>query len=115
MRSLAFLLIPLLAAGCADTETVSPEVAAVRAVTMATTPVSWHELRIHPTLRRNACATTTLVNESGTTVGYCRNGRQCRTNDWRPIEDGCIGPPGQGIARDSGAPRSTQAALRPPQ
>jgi hypothetical protein len=65
------------------------ELSAVRQVTMSGTPLSWQELRVHPALLRRACAVGTLVNVDGEVVGYCRGGRQCRTNDWRPVAPGC--------------------------
>jgi hypothetical protein len=112
MRPYLILLLPLLAAGCAGSQAPDADLAAVRAVSMATRPFSWQELRVHPTLRQRACVVSTLVNESGTVVGYCQAGRQCRTMDWRPVEDGCLGPPGQGIAREERNRGSvTQAAL----
>ncbi|MDI3309007.1 MAG: hypothetical protein QJR07_18150 [Acetobacteraceae bacterium] len=83
-----FLLMGL--AGCAASE--SPDVIAARAVSMSTPAVSWQELRVHPALMQRACAVSTLVNEDGQVVGYCRGGRQCRTMDWRPVLDGCGGP-----------------------
>ena len=65
------------------------ELAAVRAATMAGDPIRWADLDIHPTLMRRPCAVSTLVSRDGTPVGYCRDGRRCRTMDWRPVEDGC--------------------------
>jgi hypothetical protein len=38
---------------------------------------------------RRPCTVSTLVSRDGTPVGYCRDGRYCRTMDWRPVEDGC--------------------------
>jgi hypothetical protein len=65
------------------------DLAAVRAATMAGAPIPWEELDIHPTLMRRPCTVSTLVSRDGTPVGYCRDGRYCRTMDWRPVEDGC--------------------------
>jgi len=65
------------------------DLAAVRAATMAGAPIPWEELDIHPTLMRRPCTVSTLVSRDGTPVGYCRDGRHCRTMDWRPVEDGC--------------------------
>ena len=56
------------------------DLAAVRAATMAGAPIPWEELDIHPTLMRRPCTVSTLVS---------RDGRYCRTMDWRPVEDGC--------------------------
>ena len=63
--------------------------AAAHAVALSTQPVSWSELRVHPALQMRPCSVQTLVNEEGQVVGYCTRGRQCRTNDWRPVLDGC--------------------------
>ena len=65
------------------------DLAAVRAATMAGAPIPWEELDIHPTLMRRPCTVSTLVSRDGTPVGYCRDGRYCRTMDWRRVEDGC--------------------------
>jgi hypothetical protein len=62
---------------------------AAHVVALSTQAVSWSELRIHPALRMRPCSVQTLVNEEGQVVGYCTRGRQCRTNDWRPVLDGC--------------------------
>lgn len=62
---------------------------AIRQVTMSGPSLSWEQLRIHPGLMRRACSVSTLVTVDGDVVGYCRGGRQCRTNDWRPVEAGC--------------------------
>ena len=97
---LIFLLPVIVLAGCAAPEAAGPaagptaaDIAAVHQVTMSGRPLSWQELRVHPALMRRACAVGTLVNEGGQVVGYCRGGRQCRTNDWRPVEPGCGGAP----------------------
>ena len=74
-------------AGCADG--AEEDLAAVRAATMAGEPIPWEELDIHPALMRRPCTVSTLVSRAGTPVGYCRDGRHCRTMDWRPVEDGC--------------------------
>ncbi|MDN3565656.1 hypothetical protein ACFQY5_15940 [Paeniroseomonas aquatica] len=89
---LLFMFPVIALAACTVPGTDGPaeaDLAAVRQVSMSGPSLSWQELRIHPTLMRRACAVSTLVNEDGQTVGYCVGGRQCRTNDWRPIEPGC--------------------------
>ena len=43
----------------------------------------------HPALMQRPCSVGTLVNEEAQIVGYCTRGKQCRTNDWRPVLDGC--------------------------
>lgn len=87
MRSSGIFCMAILAlAGCAGQE---EDLAAVRAVTMSGPALSWEDLDVHPTLKARACAVTTLVNRSGMPVGYCHEGRNCRTMDWRPVEDGC--------------------------
>jgi hypothetical protein len=78
----------LVLAGCAGPSTEA-ELAVVRAATMAGDPIPWEELDIHPALVRRPCTVSTLVSRTGTAVGYCRDGRHCRTMDWRPVEDGC--------------------------
>ncbi|MCZ8146521.1 MAG: hypothetical protein O9325_01540 [Roseomonas sp.] len=65
------------------------DLAQVRAATMAGDPIPWEELDIHPALMRRPCTVSTLVSRDGTPVGYCRDGRHCRTMDWRPVEDAC--------------------------
>jgi hypothetical protein len=65
------------------------ELTEVRAATMSGPAISWEELDIHPALVRRPCSVSTLVTRSGATVGYCTDGRLCRTMDWRPVEDGC--------------------------
>ena len=84
----ASVLASLLLAACAG-PAEERELAEVRAATMSGPVITWEELDIHPTLTRRPCAVTTLVSRSGATVGYCTDGRQCRTMDWRPVEDGC--------------------------
>lgn len=89
---LLFLLPVIALAACATSEpngAAEADLTAVRQVSMSGPSLSWQDLRIHPALVRRACAVGTLVNEDGQTVGYCVGGRQCRTNDWRPIEPGC--------------------------
>ena len=81
-------LVPAACAGPAQ----QMELAEVRAATMSGPAISWEELDIHPTLLRRPCSVSTLVSRSGATVGYCTDGRQCRTMDWRPVEDGCRPP-----------------------
>lgn len=76
----------------------SQDLAAVRAVSMSGPALTWDELRIHPALQYRACAVSTLVNVDREVVGYCAGGRQCRTLDWRPVEDGCA-PAGGVIAQ----------------
>ena len=95
MRFTSLVLLAALTACAAEPAAPDPQEAAVRAVTLSTPALSWDALRIHPALRQRACAVSTLVNEDGQTVGYCERGRQCRTNDWRPVEDGCGGAPGR--------------------
>lgn len=105
------LLSAIVLAGCTAADPappVSPDVLALRAVTMAGPSLSWQELRIHPELQRRACAVTTLVNVNHQVVGYCSGGQQCRTNDWRPVEAGCVRPP-------AGAPAPTTTQAPPPE
>jgi hypothetical protein len=87
------LLLPIIALlGCTTPEPPGPsqaELDAVRLVTLSGPRLSWEALRIHPGLMARACAVSTLVNVDGEVVGYCRGGRQCRTNDWRPVATGC--------------------------
>jgi hypothetical protein len=87
-RLLALGALALLA-GCSTLDS-EQDAAAVRAVTMSGPAVSWQELRVHPVMMQHACAVSTLVNDTGAVVGYCSQGRQCRTLDWRPIADGCV-------------------------
>ena len=84
----AWILVCLGLAACTD-PAQEAELAEVRAATMAGPAISWEELDIHPALIRRSCSVSTLVSRSGATVGYCTDGRQCRTMDWRPVEDGC--------------------------
>jgi hypothetical protein len=89
---LLFLLPVIALIGCAETKVAGPteiDLAAVRQVSMSGPAMSWQELRVHPALMQRACVVDTLVNEDGEVLGYCRAGRQCRTNDWRPVMDGC--------------------------
>lgn len=87
MRRGLGLILACVLAGCAGDD--AAEIAAVRAATMAGPPIPWEELDIHPALAARPCLVTTLVSRTGSVLGYCRDGRQCRTMDWRPIEDGC--------------------------
>ena len=91
MRFASFLLLPAL---LACTEPAPPNAAeadlqATRVVSLSGQPVSWEELRVHPALLQRPCAVGTLVNEEAQIVGYCSRGKQCRTNDWRLVSDGC--------------------------
>ncbi|TDH61648.1 hypothetical protein E2C06_16095 [Dankookia rubra] len=91
MRFAPLLLLPALLA-CAEPApptTAEAELEAVRVVTMSGQALSWEELRIHPVLMQRPCSVGTLVNEEAQIVGYCSRGKQCRTNDWRPVMDGC--------------------------
>jgi hypothetical protein len=93
MRFAPFLLLPALLA-CTEPAPTPPTVAeadlqATRVVSLSGRAVSWEELRVHPALLQRPCAVGTLVNEEAQIVGYCSRGRQCRTNDWRPVLDGC--------------------------
>ena len=88
MRSFLPLVALALLGGCGLSQ-ADADLAAVRAVTMSGPAVSWSDLRVHTALGQRACAVSTLVNDSGTVVGYCNGGRQCRTMDWRPVLDGC--------------------------
>lgn len=93
MRPFVLLLTAMLS-GCAaspDTGPSEADLAAVRQVTMSGRILTWQELRVHPSLMQRACAVSTLVNEGGEVIGYCSGGRQCRTNDWRPVESACDG------------------------
>ena len=92
MRFASFLLLPALLA-CTEPAT-TPTVAeadlqATRVVSMSGQAVSWQELGVHPALMQRPCSVGTLVNEQAQIVGYCSRGKQCRTNDWRPVLDGC--------------------------
>jgi len=98
MRFALPLLVSALA-GCAEPPPAPPsqqeaDLAAVRAVVLTTPALSWDALRIHPVLAQRPCAVDTLVNEQSQVVGYCSRGRNCRTNDWRPVADGCPMPGG---------------------
>src|SRR4051794_4293873 len=88
-----FFLLPVIAlAACASTDdggVAEAELAAVRQVSMSGPAISWQDLHVHPGLIHRACSVSTLVSEDGQVVGYCQGGRQCRTNDWRPVEPGC--------------------------
>ena len=93
MRFALLLLLPVLAA-CAEPTPAPPttaeaELQAARVVALSGQALSWEELRIHPVLMQRPCSVGTLVNEEAQIVGYCSRGRQCRTNDWRPVLDGC--------------------------
>jgi len=90
MRSASLILLAALAA-CAEParEVVDADVSAARVIALSTPALSWEELRVHPVLLRRPCAVHTLVNEDAVVVGYCDRGRRCRTNDWRPVLDGC--------------------------
>lgn len=93
MRFALFLLAPVLVA-CTDPAPKSPTAAeadlqAVRVAALSGPALSWEELRIHPVLLQRPCSVGTLVNEDAQIVGYCDRGKQCRTNDWRPVMDGC--------------------------
>ena len=108
---IAHLLLILGLAGCAEPAPRPPtqaeaDEAAVRVIAMSGTAMSWEELRIHPVLMQRPCSVGTLVNEEAQIVGYCSRGKQCRTNDWRPVLDGCEAarspgmspaPPGSGL------------------
>ena len=110
MRFAPFLLLPALLA-CTEPAT-APQLAAeadqqaARVVSMSGQAVSWQELGVHPALLQRPCSVGTLVNEEAQIVGYCSRGKQCRTNDWRPVLDGCEpaqapgmspAPPGSGL------------------
>jgi hypothetical protein len=108
MRFASFLLLPAL---LACTEPAPPTAAeadlqATRVVSLSGQAVSWEELRVHPALLQRPCSVGTLVNEEAQIIGYCSRGKQCRTNDWRPVLDGCEAsrspgmspaPPGSGL------------------
>lgn len=88
------LLLLLGLAACAEPAPTPPTQAeldqtAVRVVALSTPAISWEQLRVHPVLMQRPCSVHTLVNEEAQVVGYCTRGRQCRTNDWRPVLDGC--------------------------
>ena len=92
----ALLLPALLAALVACTEPASPpptaaeaDLQATRVVALSGEALSWEQLRIHPVLMQRPCSVGTLVNENAQVVGYCSRGKQCRTNDWRLVTDGC--------------------------
>jgi len=87
---IARMLLILAVTGCAAPEDApDAELAAVRAVSMSGPALSWQAMRIHPALLQRPCSVGTLVDEQARVVGYCNRGRQCRTNDWRPVMDGC--------------------------
>jgi hypothetical protein len=86
------LLMLLGLVGCAEPAPptqAEADLALTRVVSLSTPALSWEELRIHPVLMRRACSVHTLVDEDSQVVGYCDRGRRCRTNDWRPVLDGC--------------------------
>jgi hypothetical protein len=107
------LLLPVITvAGCTTPQVASQaeiDLAAVRQVSMSGPAMSWSELRVHPALIQRACAVDTLVSETGEVIGYCRAGRQCRTNDWRPVSDGC----GQGLEYRSTPPADPSTLTAP--
>ncbi|WP_431266764.1 hypothetical protein [Dankookia sp. P2] len=91
MRFAPYLLLPFLLA-CSEPApptAAEADLQAVRAVAMSGEALSWEALRIHPALMQRPCSVGTLVNEEAQIVGYCSRGKQCRTNDWRPVMDGC--------------------------
>lgn len=93
MRFAPFLLLPVLIA-CTEPVPTTPTAAAVdlqavRVVALSGQAVTWEDLRVHPVLMQRPCSVGTLVNEDAQIVGYCIRGKQCRTNDWRPVMDGC--------------------------
>jgi hypothetical protein len=108
MRFASFLLLPAL---LACTEPAPPTAAeadlqATRVVSLSGQALSWEDLRVHPALLQRPCSVGTLVNEEAQIIGYCSRGKQCRTNDWRPVLDGCEAsrspgmspaPPGSGL------------------
>jgi hypothetical protein len=79
----------LLLGACAAGDGIDEDVAAARAISMSGPKLSWSELGVPASLQARACGVYTLVNGSGQAVGYCTRGQQCRTMDWRPVEDGC--------------------------
>lgn len=95
MRFASLLLLPILiglTGACTDPAPPSQaeaDLQAVRVVALSGEAVSWEQLRIHPALMQRPCSVGTLVNEEAQIVGYCNRGKQCRTNDWRPVMDGC--------------------------
>ncbi|MFC7476205.1 hypothetical protein ACFQS7_17685 [Dankookia sp. GCM10030260] len=92
MRFAPFLLLPMLF-GCTEPAPAPTQaeldLQAVRVVSLSGQALSWEELRVHPALLQRPCSVGTLVNEEAQIVGYCSRGKQCRTNDWRPVTDGC--------------------------
>ncbi|MCB4823349.1 hypothetical protein [Roseicella aerolata] len=91
------LLLGLVACAGPRQSAEEADLTAVRAVSLSTQALSWEELRIHPALMQRPCAVHTLVNEEAVVVGYCERGKRCRTNDWRPVLDGCQPAQGPGM------------------
>jgi hypothetical protein len=113
MRHLFPLGALMLLVGC-GTSDVDADLASVHAVTMSGPAISWQDLRVHPVLAQRACAVSTLVNDSGTVVGYCSNGRQCRTMDWRPIADGCVSGNAVAASQQQPTPDTTPGTISTP-